>query len=100
VEACRLLAYKGLWMNNRGENAARTAGMAKWSSISFSAEAIRDCLQMYGAAGYLKDLPVERRYRDVLGLTFTGGTINVMKLIVVKELLGAEFMGISGGGEG
>ena len=36
----------------------------------------------------------------MLGLTFTGGTINVMKLIVVKELLGAEFMGISGGGEG
>jgi cyclohexanecarboxyl-CoA dehydrogenase len=100
VESCRLLAYKGLWMNNRGENAARTAGMAKWSGITFSIDAIKDCLQMYGAAGYLKDLPVERRYRDVLGLTFTGGTINVMKLIVVKELLGAEFMGISGGGEG
>jgi alkylation response protein AidB-like acyl-CoA dehydrogenase len=100
VEGCRLLAYKGLWMNNRGENAARVAGMAKWSSISFSIQAIHDCLQMYGAAGYLKDMPVERRYRDVLGLTFTGGTINVMKLIVVKELLGAEFMGISGAGEG
>lgn len=100
IEACRLMAYKGLWMNTRGENAARTAGMAKWSGITFSIDAIKDCLQMYGAAGYLKDLPVERRYRDVLGLTFTGGTINVMKLIVVKELLGGEFMGISGGGEG
>lgn len=100
VEACRLLAYKGLWMNDRGENAARVAGMAKWSSISFSIQAINDCLQMHGAAGYLKDLPLERRYRDVLGLTFTGGTINVMKLIVVKELLGAEFMGIAGGAEG
>ena len=100
IEACRLMAYKGLWMNNRGENAARTAGMAKWSGITFSVEAVKDCLQMYGAAGYLKDLPVERRYRDLLGLTFTGGTINVMKLIVVKELMGAQFMGISGGGEG
>jgi cyclohexanecarboxyl-CoA dehydrogenase len=100
VEGCRLLAYKGLWMNNRGENAAKVAGMAKWSSIMFSIQAIGDCLQMHGAAGYLKDLPLERRYRDVLGLTFTGGTINVMKLIVVKELLGAEFMGISGGAEG
>jgi cyclohexanecarboxyl-CoA dehydrogenase len=100
VEGCRLLAYKGLWMNTRGENAAKTAGMAKWSGITYSCQAIHDCLQMYGAAGYLKDLGIERRYRDVLGLTFTGGTINVMKLIVVKELLGAEFMGISGGGEG
>lgn len=100
VEGCRLLAYKGLWMNTRGENAAKVAGMAKWSGISYSCQAIHDCLQMHGAAGYLKDLGIERRYRDVLGLTFTGGTINVMKLIVVKELLGAEFMGISGGGEG
>ena len=100
VEGCRLLAYKGLWMNTRGENAAKVAGMAKWSGITYSCEAIHDCLQMHGAAGYLKDLGIERRYRDVLGLTFTGGTINVMKLIVVKELLGAEFMGISGGGEG
>ena len=100
VEGCRLLAYKGLWMNTRGENAAKVAGMAKWSGITYSCQAIHDCLQMHGAAGYLKDLGIERRYRDVLGLTFTGGTINVMKLIVVKELLGAEFMGISGGGEG
>jgi alkylation response protein AidB-like acyl-CoA dehydrogenase len=44
-------------------------------------------------------MPLERRYRDVIGLTFTGGTINVMKLIVVGQLLGREFMGISGGGE-
>lgn len=97
LEGCRLLAYKGLWMNNRGENAAKVAGMAKWSSITSSIQAIHDCLQMHGAAGYLKDLPLERRYRDVVGLTFTGGTINVMKLIVVKELLGSEFMGIAGG---
>lgn len=100
VEACRLLAYKGLWMNNRGENAARVAGMAKWSSITTAIQAVNDCLQMHGAAGYLKDLPLERRYRDLHGLTFTGGTINVMKLIVVKELLGAQFMDISGGSEG
>jgi len=100
VESVRLLAYKGLWMNTRGENAARVAGMAKWSGITFSHQAIFDCLQMHGAGGYLKDMPLERRYRDVIGLTFTGGTINVMKLIVVGQLLGREFMGISGGGEG
>jgi alkylation response protein AidB-like acyl-CoA dehydrogenase len=100
IEACRLMAYKGLWMNVRGENAAKVAGMAKWSGITYSIQAIYDCLQMHGAAGYLKDLGIERRYRDVMGLTFTGGTINVMKLIVVKEMLGASFMGISGGGDG
>lgn len=96
VEAGRMLAYRGLWMNVRGENAARIAGMAKWSGIMDSIAAIQDCLQMHGASGYLKDMPIERRLRDVLGLTFTGGTINVMKITVVRELLGASFMDISG----
>lgn len=94
VEACRLLAYKGLWMNVRGENAAREATMAKWYSVTLAVDAIKDCLQMFGAAGYLIDRDVERRFRDAVGLMFTGGTVNIMKLIVVRELLGKQFMGI------
>jgi len=97
IESCRLMAYKGLWMNTQGQNAARVAGMAKWSGITSSVQAVYDCLQMYGASGYLKELDIERRYRDVIALTFTGGTINVMKITVIRELLGKEFMGISGG---
>ena len=99
IESCRLLAYKGLWMNMQNENAAREAGMAKWSGITYSVQAVYDCLQMHGAAGYLKDLDIERRYRDVIALTFTGGTINVMKITVIRELLGKEFMGIHGARE-
>ena len=53
---------------------------------------------MYGAAGYLKDLPIERRLRDVMALLFTGGTINIMKIIVIQELLGKEFAGLREGG--
>ncbi len=94
VEACRLLAYKGLWMNVRGENAAREATMAKWYGVTLAVDAIKDCLQMFGAAGYLIDRDVERRFRDAVGLMFTGGTVNIMKLIVVRELLGKQFMGI------
>jgi len=95
IESCRLMAYKGLWLNTLHKNAAREAGMAKWSSITSAVQAIYDCLQMHGASGYLKELDLERRYRDVIALTFTGGTINVMKLTVIRELLGKEFMGIS-----
>ena len=97
VEACRLLAYKALWMNVRGENAAKEATMAKWHAVTLSVQAIQDCLQMFGAGGYLNDLGIERRLRDTMGLMFTGGAINIMKLIVVKELFGKDFMGIARG---
>lgn len=95
IEACRLLAYKGLWLNNQGADAAKESTMAKWFGVTLAVETIQQCLQMFGARGYLKDMPIERRLRDVMGLLFTGGTINVMKLVVVRELLGKEFMGFN-----
>ena len=94
VEACRLLAYKGLWINNIGENAAKEASMSKWFAVSLATQAIHDCLLMYGANGYLKSYPVERRLRDVIGLAFTGGTINVMKIIALGQVMGREFMNL------
>lgn len=101
VEACRLMAYKGLWMSDVGENPQKQAGMAKWNGVTVSIDAIAACLQMYGAAGYLRDLGVERRLRDAMCLLFTGGTINIMKIIVVQELLGKAFAGLrEGGGAG
>ena len=36
-----------------------------------------------------------------MALLFTGGTINIMKIIVIQELLGKDFAGLrEGGGEG
>ena len=94
IEAGRLLAYRALWMNDAGQDASRDAAMAKWFGISTGVQAISDCLQMYGANGYLKEYAVEQRMRDVMALLFTGGTINIMKLILVRELLGSEFAGL------
>lgn len=94
IEAGRLLAYRALWMNDAGLDASRDAAMAKWFGISSGVQAISDCLQMYGANGYLKEWSVEQRLRDVMALLFTGGTINIMKLILVRELLGSEFAGL------
>ena len=100
IQACRLMAYKGLWMSVVGQNPAMQATMAKWYSVTSSVEAIQACLQMYGANGYLKAYPVERRLRDAMALLFTGGTINIMKIIAIKELLGKEFAAIRGDGGG
>lgn len=97
IQSCRLMAYKGLWMSMVGENPAMQATMAKSYSVTSAVDAINACLQMYGANGYLKEFPVERRLRDVMALLFTGGTINIMKIIAIKELLGKEFAALHDG---
>lgn len=94
IEAGRLLAYRALVANDRGEDASADAAMAKWFGISTGVSVIEDCLQMFGANGYLRDVGIEQRLRDVYAFLFTGGTLNIMKLILVRHLLGAEFAGL------
>ncbi len=94
IEAARLLAYRALVANDHGEDATADAAMAKWFGISTGVSVIQDCLQMFGANGYLRDNGIEQRLRDVYSFLFTGGTLNIMKLILVRQLLGAEYAGL------
>jgi cyclohexanecarboxyl-CoA dehydrogenase len=94
IEAARLLVYRALAMNDAGLDATRDTAMGKWLGITTGVQAIQECLQLLGANGYLKDYGVEQRLRDVNALYFTGGTIQIMKSILVRELLGAEFAGL------
>lgn len=95
LEAARLMAYKALRLNDAGVNAVREAAMSKWFGITSAIQAVSDCLQIHGANGYLKELPLEQKLRDVMALQFTGGTINIMKILLVREFLGKEFTGLS-----
>lgn len=95
LDAAKLLAYQALKLNGLGQPAIKEAAMAKWFGITSAVQAISDCLQMHGANGYLTEFPIEQRLRDVNALLFTGGTINVMKILLVREFLGREFTGIN-----
>ena len=88
------MAYRALTMSTQGKTSMREAAMAKWFGISAAQAAISDCLQLHGADGYLVEYPLEQRVRDVTALSFTGGTINVMKVLLVRDLFGRDFAGL------
>ena len=94
LEAARLLAYRALASNDKGQPSAKECAMAKWFGITSAVQAIQDCLQMHGANGYLTEFPLEQRLRDAMATFFTGGTVNVMKILLVREVFGREFTGI------
>ena len=94
IEAGRLLAYKALVANDRGEDASEDAAMAKWFGISTGLSTIQECLQMFGAQGYLKEQGIEQKLRDVQAFLFTGGTMNIMKILLVRHVMGPEFAGL------
>lgn len=91
LEAARLLAYKALWLADRGKPSMALASAAKWYGCEVAFYAINDALQTLGAAGYTADYPLERAFRLVRGLLIGDGTTNIQKLIISRTLFGREY---------
>jgi cyclohexanecarboxyl-CoA dehydrogenase len=83
--------YRALWLRDAGRPHTMEAAMAKWMGPKLAVEAIHQCLLLNGHYGYTKDLPLEQRLRDTIGLEIGDGTAQTQQLIIARELLGKEF---------
>ena len=91
LEAARLVAYKCLWLKDHGQRHTKEAAMTKWMGPKFAAEAIHACIILHGHYGYNMEVPLEQRWRDVLGFQIGDGTPEVMKGIIAREAFGKEY---------
>jgi acyl-CoA dehydrogenase len=85
-EASRSLTYHGLRLFADGENAIREVTEAKLLSQRAAYEVADDALQIHGGAGYMKEYEIERAVRDTRLGPIGGGTDEVMKEILGKQL--------------
>ena len=53
--------------------------------------AVHQCLLLHGQNGYKKELDIEKRLRDLLGMQIGDGTAQIMKLIIARSSAGREF---------
>jgi cyclohexanecarboxyl-CoA dehydrogenase len=90
IEGARWLAYRALWLADRGESHTKEAAMVKWWAPKLAADVVHQCLLLHGHYGYTDELPFEQRLRDVIGLEIGDGTAEVMKLVIARELMGRE----------
>jgi butyryl-CoA dehydrogenase len=88
VDAARLLAWRAATLKDRGEPFTAEAAMSKLFASDIAVKAARNCVQIFGGYGYLKDFPAERHYRDAKITEIYEGTSEIMKLIVAEDLLG------------
>jgi alkylation response protein AidB-like acyl-CoA dehydrogenase len=61
--------------------------MAKVFVPEMAARVIDKVIQIFGAAGYSKDLPLERLYRDVRAVQILEGPNDVHRWLVARNLL-------------
>ncbi len=88
IEAARNLYYKAADLFDRGKKDRRMISMASWFSRETSSMAAAETLQIHGGYGYMKEMDIERFYRDVQFLEFFGPYREKEKIRVAADLLG------------
>ena len=63
------------------------AAKGKWFCSELHKRVVDRCLQFFGGYGYMREYPIARAYTDVRVSTIYGGTTEIMKLIIARDLL-------------
>jgi len=87
IDAARLLVYKAGYMSERNKSFSKEAAMCKLFASKVARQVSQEALQIHGGYGYMKDLPIERYYRDAKACEIYEGTSEIMKLIIANQIL-------------
>jgi alkylation response protein AidB-like acyl-CoA dehydrogenase len=88
VESARQLIYRAAANAGSGLPDMIEAAMAKTLASETAMRVTNEALQVFGASGYSRDLPLERMVRDARMFTIGGGTVQMMRNLVASAWLG------------
>ena len=86
LEAARALVYRAAWQIDRGNRAMKLASMAKLFSTEVANRAADECTRIFGSYGFAMEYEAQRYFRDARFLLYGGGTNEVLKNVIAKEL--------------
>lgn len=92
VEAIRWQVYYAAELKTKGERHAKELSSAKWLATELAVRASAEAIRLHGAYGCTDDFPMEHHYRDAILSTILGGTTEMHKLTIGRELLGINAM--------
>ena len=72
---------------NEGELTGAEAAMAKLWGSELQGRVVDECLQLFGGYGYTTEYPIGRAYADARICRIYGGTSEIMKTIISKDVL-------------
>lgn len=87
LETSRWILYKTAWNKDQGIMDMMTASLSKLYITEVSLKAARNAIQIHGGYGYTKEYAVERSYRDAQLGVLGGGTSEIQRYIISRELL-------------
>jgi len=88
LEAARRLIQYGAWRDDQGLPSRKEAAMAKLFASEAGLKVCDGAARVLASYGYAEEYPVERYLRDVRFTLIGGGTSEILKLIIAKEICG------------
>ena len=87
IRAARWLIWEGAWKVDRGEDYRQEASIAKLYSSEVLGRVVDRAVQIHGAYGVSKELPLERWYREARIRRIGEGTSEVHRFVIARNLL-------------
>jgi hypothetical protein len=88
TETARWFVYRVGDLKSKDLPCVREASIAKYYAAEVAVRAAQKAIKIHGGYGYSSDYPVERHYRDAMGMSLYEGTAEIQKLIIGRETLG------------
>ncbi len=88
VDVLEAYLDKAVLALNAGELTAVDAAKAKLWATEVQHRVVDRCLQLFGGYGYMAEYPIARAFADARVQTIYGGTSEIMKTIIAREITG------------
>ena len=86
AQAARLLTLAAANAMDAGRPAMLEASSAKLFASEAYVSATRDAVQVFGGYGFIEEYPVARHYRDAKYLEIGGGSSEILRIIIGRDL--------------
>ncbi|MDA1195696.1 MAG: acyl-CoA dehydrogenase family protein [Planctomycetota bacterium] len=87
VDSARLLTLRAAALKGQGRPYGREASMAKLEASRNANWCAKEAVQIHGGAGYTREFPVERYFRDARVTEIYEGTTEIQKLVIARTYL-------------
>ena len=83
----RVFVDRCIELHMKGQLSEVDAAMAKMNATDMMVDALDEAVQFFGGNGYMWEYPIARAYADSRYTRVAGGTAEIMKQIIAKDMM-------------
>jgi alkylation response protein AidB-like acyl-CoA dehydrogenase len=88
IQAARLMVHYAAWLMDQGMDCRNEAAMAKMFATEVCLKVVDEVTRIYGANGFALEYAPQRYFRDARFLLYGGGTHEILKDFIGRQVIG------------